>query len=99
MARLFSFLTAFAARLVDREAKSASKFVWESARAATYAPFVVSTLLMVTHHLDAEHWTWVTVATITADGAKSTAESFFEGLRGVVGKVTAIWGGNDEEED
>ena len=92
-------VTGFIGRVIDREFRSASKVVWESARAATYAPFVVSTALMLLHRLDAEHWTAVTLATIAADGAKNAAEAFFDGVKGVVGKVAAVWGGSAEEDD
>ena len=93
---MFQALTSLVTRIVDREARSASKVVWESARTATYAPFVVSTLLVLFHRLDAEHWTAITVATIAADGTKNAVESFFEGLGGVFSRV---FGGGDTEAD
>jgi hypothetical protein len=96
---MLRIITGFLGRMFDREAKQASKVLWDSARAATYAPFVVSTVLMVMHRLDSDHWSQITLATIAADGAKSAAESIFDGVKGVVGKVGAIWGGTPDDGD
>jgi len=96
---MIRMVAGFVGRLVEREARAASRVAWDSARSATYAPFVVSTILMLTHRLDEQHWTAVTLATIAADSAKNAASAFMDGVGGVVGKVTALWSGEPDEDD
>jgi len=87
------YLGQFAARLIQREIRAGSDVLWDSVRSGTYAPFLVSTALLIAGRLDAEHWTWITAATIAADGMRRSVSTAVSGVARTFG------GGSDDDAD
>jgi hypothetical protein len=72
---MLAYIGRFIARQVQREIHAGSDVLWDSVRSVAYAPFLVSTLLLVGGYLDAEHWTWITAATVAADGMRRSVST------------------------
>jgi hypothetical protein len=83
-------LAPIASRLIQREIRAGFAVLWDSLRSGAYAPLLVSTALLVAGHLDAEHWTWITAATIAADGMHRSVST-------VVSGASRVFGGSGDE--
>jgi hypothetical protein len=89
-------LSRFVGNQIERELRSGSRVLWDSVRAATYAPFLVATGLLLGHYIDEQHWSYIAIGTVAADGLKhaaSTAGSM------ALNAIKSVVGAHDDDAD
>jgi len=74
---------------VERELSNGSKVFWDAVRNALYAPFLVSTVLLLAHRIDEHNWSLVALATVGADGVKKSATAIGASISGAAGSVAS----------